>query len=112
MAVASGSVRLTFRSERRRYGPEDGRAGSRRHSSRRSHRRAPSGGALPGSSGAGSLPKTATKWSSTTSLILPHKGIGRGIAGHASRVGQDLFPPDESRVNAEVDHVFEKATED
>jgi hypothetical protein len=41
-----------------------------------------------------------------------HERIRRGVAGEASRVGQDLLSPDESRVDAEVDHVLEEATED
>jgi hypothetical protein len=41
-----------------------------------------------------------------------HQGIRRGVAGDPGGVGEDLLPPDEARLLAQVDHVLEEAAED
>jgi hypothetical protein len=41
-----------------------------------------------------------------------HEGIRGGVAGDTGCVGQDLLPPNETSVPAQIDHVLEEATED
>jgi hypothetical protein len=41
-----------------------------------------------------------------------HEGIRGGVAGDPGGVGEDLLPPDEARLLAQVDHALEEAAED
>jgi hypothetical protein len=112
MAAASGSVRLTLRSERR-WDRSRGRAGGIQAAllqeipppeavSRRLLRAVRGGG----------VAEEGDQMAIHDVAEPGHQGIRGGVAGDPGRVGEDLLPPNQPCLLAEVDHALEEAAED